>query len=1202
MMNSTPSNQMILWNANGLRQSDKRTALTELLSRVNPFAVALTETKFDHHTIPSITGNSQVYHEFSTTHTNQSAGVSLVVHRAMDARRLHRLSSTEKDTNSNSALTVLTVELSTPHAQAGQTGHALVIAVVYIKPDATKEQQSRLAKFITKISKYADQKKARLLLAGDFNTHSVALGSSHAAASTRNQLVADALIAPSIHCANAAFKSGPTHKDGGTLDLVLSLSPELITGLRVCHDELTRLSDHAVLCATTNFTPPPLLSTQRPKWKLRDADWPAYTVASHAMANEARNAEEWDYQRLIITWSENRRTNRTHAQITANRLAKGVTDQINASAAKSIDRGLVPQSGRDRPLTTEVRALIQQRRREQRRHAKVRHNTAKAAPIEEKMAHLRTAIRSAQSAEWRTRFAQKCDAIMESDGIHAGRVNYTQFDRTIGRSNVRPTQIADEKGNHPKSVPDSLNNFARYQSTIYANPPVGRDYQSKRDRRCDRNTLASEQAAEEWDKIYRNFIPEPGKLDRSGWFSDPMSGKSVLRYPAGLEPFPQSEINTILDMVSKNTAPGDDGIHNRMLSNAGVALRTNIATLVNFCHRTGVVPQQWKTVKTIALYKSGPAHDPSNYRTISLNPTLLKVLECAVMRRLQTNTPDSAFADTQFGFRPKRATSDALHFVLTRIRRSFTDGSARDQFLPTVFLDISKAFDRVRPSHVINALIERGANPISIRWLQSYLAGRSFYVSEAGIDSNPYPAVNGTPQGAILSPFLFLNFIDEVTSICADHGVTAVLFADDICLLPNENGYGAFRQLQKALDALTEWAHETHTTFNVKPSKSSAVLFTRLKKDAAPREQQLRLAGGVLTYEQTYKYLGVQLDARLDWKTQAKAAVTKATGTGFQISRIIHRSRSFSVHCIASLIRTILIPRCLYASQFWCPIKSTLAKLNSQIVKPLKRALGLPFSSHSLSVLVECNVLTAGRYVEMFAANFVRRAQLHPDSNPSTKAVATNISRTLADEKRGAARHSSKHDIVLPRSVMTTIAPLIDNSITPKEYYHKLQLIELQNAHWGSSMRLSLPSYFQLGKQSHLFAESIAAAQKRAKFRFDTISAWREWKTGKRGTPKCKWCRFQCARAIHFLRCPGLRATHRRHSRTLAPIRRMIAAVPNVTPCRRHLQLNQSVTQSIMAGYHPLLQPSENKLLLAASQLFIASLIRTVMATDATGE
>ena len=62
--------------------------------------------------------------------------------------------------------------------------------------------------------------------------------------------------------------------------------------------------------------------------------------------------------------------------------------------------------------------------------------------------------------------------------------------------------------------------------------------------------------------------------------------------------------------------------------------------------------------------------------------------------------------------------------------------------------------------------------------------------------------VDGVHQDGVFINLLFLNFINVVYQRCKDCGVTAVLFADDICILPNADGPKAFDQLQKALDSL----------------------------------------------------------------------------------------------------------------------------------------------------------------------------------------------------------------------------------------------------------------------------------------------------------------------------------------------------------------------------------------------------------------
>ena len=314
------------------------------------------------------------------------------------------------------------------------------------------------------------------------------------------------------------------------------------------------------------------------------------------------------------------------------------------------------------------------------------------------------------------------------------------------------TGITDSDGLHPNSIVQSLNNFARFQSrTVHATPDNERPNSSDEIARIDvQHEIA----------VYERFHKHENTE------------------------FSQKQVDEVLSAVSRNTASGDDDIHNLMLLHTGPILRSNIRTLINYCHTTGTVPTIWKTVKTIPLFKSGSAHDPSNYRVISLNPTLLKVMEGVMLRHIRTFVPDSKLADTQFGFRPGRATGDAIHFVLDRILRSFKQPTAKHRFLPVVFLDISKAFDRVRPTNILHAAAKRKVPGRTLKWLKSYLTGRSFYISSMSKTSDPVPAENGTPQGAILSPFLFLIFIDEIANICRKHGVTAVLFADDICLLP----------------------------------------------------------------------------------------------------------------------------------------------------------------------------------------------------------------------------------------------------------------------------------------------------------------------------------------------------------------------------------------------------------------------------------
>lgn len=1157
-----PKDSIHLWNARGITDEHgiKRAFLADFINRWQPLAVGITESKLSPDASLRLAENIK-YHEFRQNNTARSSGVALLVNRALHARHLTDLSL--HSVAGNTATDLLTVEITNPKVDA--SGQLLapptVVAVAYIRPDAPDTQQLTLTAAISRLTQHCERTNRKLLLMGDFNTHDTRLGANKT--DKANGLVADLLAAPPLHCANVTFKTGPTHDKGGVLDLILSSDPTLVTSLRISKEEMCDFSDHFVVTATADLAAPPLAVPFEPRWNLRKADWPAYTIASDDAAIVARNrGETWNAPALNTEWIQADYSNAV-AQRMANELATSLTRQINEAASLTIPRTARPPGVPAGPkITKETAQLIAERRRVARHLQRAGTSPQRGTgSLKRKLKSLRDTIRANIQKEQRRVWAERCDSIEEPDGIHIRRVNYAQFDRTIAKPNVTPSEIADEKGIRPGSIKESLNNFARFQSqTVHATPPG--DIKTDADRR--------------FSKQVRRTI------------------EKAAHQPIAFE-FQMDTLLHVLKSVS-NTAAGDDGIHNSMLRHAGPALCENILALINFCHLSGTVPTQWKTVKTIALFKSGSTHDPSNFRTIALNPTLLKVMETVVLHRLQSIIKDESLADTQFGFRHRRSTGDALFYVTQRIRQSFKNHKKRCQFLPVAFIDISKAFDRVRPAHVLGKLNERGVPPDTLRWLSAYLTNRSFYVSSLGERSNPAPAENGTPQGAILSPFLFLVFIDEIKKRCSKHGVDAVMFADDIALLPKMDGSPAFGALQSALDELSEWATATHTAFNVKSSKSAAMIFTQLHGDDAPPPRPLTLSGRTLEYDATYKYLGVVLDPALKWLEQATAAIRKAVGTSHQITRIVHSTRNFSVHCVATLVRTILVPRCLYASQYWKPTAIQLAKILTAIVVPLKRALGLPWNFHSLSVLVECDVLTPNRYINLYTTNTITRALRDPAANPTATKLASQTRSAVSDFKHGITRHSisAPPDVLARGALMIGAMYEFEKNDAHKQVLKSEQIAELNAAHWGSSLRYANGSDYQtMSALPYIKLDSLETARVRSDFRFDTFSQWRRFKQKKIASPQCRHCSAPEARSTHLLTCPGLRAIRARHMWALNRLRRTIRCA-YAKRNRRHPLL----TRTLLAGYDNLLSSAENSELHRASAALLWDIRKATIRYD----
>lgn len=420
---------------------------------------------------------------------------------------------------------------------------------------------------------------------------------------------------------------------------------------------------------------------------------------------------------------------------------------------------------------------------------------------------------------------------------------------------------------------------------------------------------------------------------------------------AFLTPTSREEIHSTFRSFSNSKSCDADNLQIRPIKYVIDIVSPVLEHVFNLVLAHGRFPKRMQTAKVTVIHKGGDRDDLSNYRPISILPIFSKCLEKIINERMSNFCEKhDILIPNQFGFRKGYSTESAL----LKQKELILQGIEQKLFTLGIFVDFSKAFDRINHRTLLKKLEAYGFRGIFLTLIESYLKYRQQQVIINDKTSSLKHISCGVPQGSILGPLLFNIYINDIINI--DDIPKYIIYADDTSLFfTSKDTTHLIGLANSVLDKLSTWSKVNALAINT--SKTKAVLF-RAKNRIINVTDSLRIGNSSIEIVSTVKSLGVTFHEHMTWNDH----VEKVTNKVSHVVGILRRLRTFLPTKIKLMLyNALFLSQISYCHLIWG--NTTISNINKLLLlqkKAVRAISNAPLNAHTEPLFTKLGILKVG--------------------------------------------------------------------------------------------------------------------------------------------------------------------------------------------------------------------------------------------------